>query len=169
MSFPSAALAITAAAFSILAPGTVEAASPQGLDTVVYDKVEVIRGANGLLTGTGNPSGTINYIRKRPTNDAFVTTEMSGGTWNKRRLEADASGPRTESGSWAGRVVGAMQSDESYLDAYENERGIVYGILEGQLTERSTLTLGHTWQRNASDQSFYAAPRNVTATLRVRY
>jgi outer membrane receptor for ferric coprogen and ferric-rhodotorulic acid len=127
------------------------------LDTVVYDKVEVIRGANGLLTGTGNPSGTINYIRKRPTNDAFVTTEMSGGSWNRRRLEADVSGPLTESGSWAGRVVGAMQSGESYLDHYENERGIVYGILEGQLTERSTLTVGHTWQRNSADGVLWGA------------
>ena len=53
------------------------------LDTYVYDKVEVIRGANGLLTGIGNPSGTINYIRKRPTNDTFFKTEVTAGSWDK--------------------------------------------------------------------------------------
>lgn len=31
-----------------------------------YENIEVIRGANGLLTGVGNASGTINYVRKRP-------------------------------------------------------------------------------------------------------
>ncbi|MEC8484615.1 MAG: TonB-dependent receptor plug domain-containing protein, partial [Pseudomonadota bacterium] len=38
-------------------------------DTFLFEKIEVIRGANGLLTGVGNASGTINYVRKRPTNE----------------------------------------------------------------------------------------------------
>ena len=32
------------------------------LDTVLWDSIEVVRGANGLLSGVGNPSGTINYL-----------------------------------------------------------------------------------------------------------
>ena len=38
------------------------------LDTYLFEKIELIRGANGLLTGVGNASGTINFVRKRPTN-----------------------------------------------------------------------------------------------------
>ena len=41
---------------------------------------KLIRGANGLLTGVGNASGTINYVRKRPTNkdggEALVTLRV---------------------------------------------------------------------------------------------
>ncbi len=33
------------------------------LDTAIYDRIEVLRGANGLLSGTGNPSATVNFIR----------------------------------------------------------------------------------------------------------
>ncbi|MGV2837360.1 TonB-dependent receptor plug domain-containing protein, partial [Pseudomonas shirazensis] len=36
-------------------------------DMAIYDRVEVVRGATGLLSGTGNPSATINLVRKRPT------------------------------------------------------------------------------------------------------
>ncbi len=36
------------------------------LDTAIYDRVEVIRGANGLMTGVGNPSATVNLVRKNP-------------------------------------------------------------------------------------------------------
>lgn len=36
-------------------------------DTIIYDRIEVVRGATGLTTGAGDPSGTINMIRKRPT------------------------------------------------------------------------------------------------------
>ncbi|MCT6980900.1 TonB-dependent receptor plug domain-containing protein, partial [Salmonella enterica subsp. enterica serovar Oranienburg] len=39
------------------------------LDTALYQRVEVLRGANGLLSFTGNPSATINFVRKRPTAD----------------------------------------------------------------------------------------------------
>jgi outer membrane receptor for ferric coprogen and ferric-rhodotorulic acid len=127
------------------------------LDTVVYDKVEVIRGANGLLTGTGNPSGTINYVRKRPTNDGFVHTELSGGSWDKRRFEADLSAPLTRSGSWAGRVIGAAQSSDSHLDGYSNERTVFYGVVEGQVSERGVLTIGYTQQDNDSDGVLWGA------------
>jgi outer membrane receptor for ferric coprogen and ferric-rhodotorulic acid len=40
------------------------------LDTVLFERVEVVRGANSMMTGTGNPSATVNYVRKRPT-DTF--------------------------------------------------------------------------------------------------
>jgi len=33
------------------------------IDTAVFERVEVIRGANGLMSGTGNPSATINFVR----------------------------------------------------------------------------------------------------------
>ena len=39
------------------------------MDTVIYDHVEVVRGANGLSTGSGTPSATINLVRKRPTEE----------------------------------------------------------------------------------------------------
>jgi TonB-dependent siderophore receptor len=127
------------------------------LDTFVYDKVEVIRGANGLLTGTGNPSGTINYVRKRPTNDLRAYGEATLGSWDKRRLEVDVSGPFNDSGSWAGRFVGAAQSADSYLDLKSSDRTIFYGVVEGQIGERTVLTVGYTQQDSASDGALWGA------------
>lgn len=127
------------------------------LDTYIYDKVEVIRGANGLLTGVGSPSGTINYIRKRPTNESRAVTAMTGGSWDKYRFEGDVSGPLTETGSWAGRLVGAAQTGDSYLDHYQNDRGIVSGILEGQVGDRTILTFGYSQQDNKSTGVLWGA------------
>ncbi|HWV63094.1 MAG TPA: TonB-dependent receptor plug domain-containing protein, partial [Oxalicibacterium sp.] len=39
----------------------------QSNDMVLYDHVEVVRGATGLMNGIGLPGATINLIRKRPT------------------------------------------------------------------------------------------------------
>ncbi|MBW3509165.1 STN domain-containing protein [Janthinobacterium sp. NKUCC06_STL] len=49
-------------------PTTVDNAFSVGdstLDMTAYDRVEIVRGATGLLTGAGEPSATINLVRKR--------------------------------------------------------------------------------------------------------
>ncbi len=47
-------------------------------DTIIYDRIEVIRGATGLTTGAGDPSGTINMIRKRPTRELQAKAGVTG-------------------------------------------------------------------------------------------
>ena len=127
------------------------------LDTFIYDKVEVVRGANGLLTGTGNPSGTINYVRKRPTNDLQAHASLELGSWNKRRIEADISTPITESGSWAARIAVADLSTDSHLDNYSKERRIAYGVIDGQLSRNATFTAGLTHQAARSENVLWGA------------
>jgi len=126
-------------------------------DTFGYDKVEVIRGANGLLTGVGNAAGTINYVRKRPTNDARGTFGISYGCWGTRRAEVDYSTPFTDDGRWAGRVVAAHEDGDSWLRANRNDRNYVYGVVDGQIGENGTLTLGYSYQRAKSDGIMWGA------------
>jgi outer membrane receptor for ferric coprogen and ferric-rhodotorulic acid len=38
-------------------------------DMVIYDRVEVLKGSTGLLSGFGSPSATVNLVRKRPTKE----------------------------------------------------------------------------------------------------
>lgn len=127
------------------------------LDTAIYDKVEVIRGANGMLTGTGNPSGTINFVRKRPTNEFAAAGEISIGSWNKRRIEADVSSPLTRSGRWAGRLVAAAQESDSHLNLNESDRTIFYGAIDGQMGDKAILTFGYTQQDEHSKAVLWGA------------
>src|SRR5690606_18725807 len=63
-----------------------------------YEKVEVIRGANGLLTGVGNAAGTINHVRERPTNDRQGQDGLSYGSWGTTRGQVDHANHCTETG-----------------------------------------------------------------------
>lgn len=127
------------------------------LDTAMYEKVEVVRGANGLLTGTGNPSGTINYVRKRPTNEFTGALEYSGGSWNKRRIEADVSAPLTDSGSWATRVVLVGHESDTWLDDNHKKRTLMYGIVDGQLNSNNTLAVGFSKQQGEAEGVLWGA------------
>lgn len=120
------------------------------LDLAIYDRLEVLRGANGLLTGNGNPSATINFIRKRPT-EAFQTkVDVTLGSWDNKRLDADISGALNADGSVRGRLVVAHQNTNSYLDRYSRERNVAYGIIEANITDNTSLAIGHTYHQNDS-------------------
>lgn len=121
------------------------------LDTAIYEKIEFIRGSNGLITGLGNPSGTVNYVRKRPSNDPQASAAVTLGRWSNMRAEVDVSTPLTESGSWAARAVVVHQDKESWLDLYDNKRTVLYGVVDGQINDDVTLTFGYTYQDNNSN------------------
>lgn len=125
------------------------------VDTFGYEKIEVIRGANGLLTGVGNASGTINYVRKRPYNDRQGNVSVSAGTWDRMRLQADYSTPLTRDGNWAGRLAVASEESESWLRDLENDRTFVYGVVDGQLTQNSTIAFGYSYQKAGSDGNMW--------------
>jgi outer membrane receptor for ferric coprogen and ferric-rhodotorulic acid len=131
------------------------------LDTALYEKIEVIRGANGLLTGIGAPSGTVNYIRKRPLNELGARVEYISDRWNTRRLEADFSTPITRDGRWAVRVVGTHSDEDSWIDRYSNARDVAYVVVDGQLTDNAVLTVGYSYQNSESSSPLWGAPPTV--------
>ncbi len=127
------------------------------MDSFGYEKLEVIRGANGLLTGVGNSSGTINFVRKRPANDTRGSVEVSAGSWSSKRIEADYSTPLTDSGSWAVRLVGAAEDEDSYLRSLQNSRRFIYGIVDGQLGDNATIAFGYSYQKADTDGNMWGA------------
>ncbi|MDT0605089.1 TonB-dependent siderophore receptor [Thalassotalea sp. W431] len=111
-------------------------------DTSIYDRIEVIRGANGLMTGVGNPSATINFIRKRPTAENEININGTLSSWDNQRLELDGSYNFTD--STAIRTVIVKQDADSYLDRYHKEKNVFYVFLAHQLTENTKFSLSHT-------------------------
>ena len=127
------------------------------LDTSVFERIEVIRGANGLLSGTGNPSGTINYLRKRPRGQRKAYGELSAGSWSKVRVEADVEIPLAGNERWSLRASGAAQDNNSYLRDYEQQRTALQAILAGELTDRLALVAGYTRQDTYADSPLWGA------------
>ncbi|TFY93056.1 TonB-dependent siderophore receptor [Pseudomonas nabeulensis] len=119
-------------------------------DMAVYDHLEIIKGSAGLLSGSGDPSATVNLIRKKPTAAFKASVTQTVGSWDNYRTEGDISGPLTESGNVRGRFVGVYQDRQSYLDHYQNTKDIAYGILEADLTPDTLLTFGIDQQNTRS-------------------
>lgn len=125
------------------------------IDTAMFERIEVLRGANGLTAGAGNPSATINFIRKRATDELEANVTASVGSWNKARLVGDVSGSLNEDAR--GRIVLVKEDKESYLDRYEQDKALGYGVLEYDLSDRTLLTVGHSTQSNQTDGAMWGA------------
>jgi len=125
---------------------TVNGSGIGSLDTAFYDRVEVVRGASSLLTGTGNPSAAVNLVRKRPARELSAVTSLSAGSWDTYRGMADVSTPLTQDGRIRARLVGTYQDGHSYIDGYKPQRKSFYGIVEADLTADTTVSLGYDYQ-----------------------
>lgn len=113
-------------------------------DTFLYDRIEIIRGANGLLTGVGNASGTINYIRKRPKNEDGGMAFATFGSYGQKRAGVDYNKVLTEDGRWAGRLVAVTEDKNSWIRSLNDKRSSIYGVVDGQIGDKGVLTLGLT-------------------------
>ncbi|WLH86702.1 TonB-dependent siderophore receptor [Pseudomonas sp. FP2338] len=115
-------------------------------DMAIYDRVEVLKGATGLLTGAGSLGATINLVRKKPTADFQGHATLGAGSWDNYRSELDVSGPMTDSGNVRGRAVAAYQDKRSFMDRYSRKSPTYYGIMEFDLSPDTLLTVGGDYQ-----------------------
>ncbi|MCY1275326.1 Ferripyoverdine receptor [compost metagenome] len=130
-------------------------------DMAVFDRVEVLRGAPGLLVGAGGPGGAVNLVRKRPTFDPRLSITTRAGSWDNYRLDLDASGKLNAAGSLRGRMVAAYEDRGYFIDVTESKRPLLYGILEGDLSDATTVAVGLRRQTSRTDgYSVLGLPNN---------
>jgi outer membrane receptor for ferric coprogen and ferric-rhodotorulic acid len=134
--------------FQIDGMPTYSGSTNQEFDTALYDHITVVRGANGLITGAGMPSATVDLHRKKPGKELAATVSGSVGSWDFYRGVADVNLPLTQDGSVRGRIVGVGQTKESFLDRYSDDTTAFLASFEADLTPTTTVGLGYQVQDN---------------------
>ncbi|MEI2684345.1 ferric-rhodotorulic acid/ferric-coprogen receptor FhuE [Erwinia aphidicola] len=120
-----------------------------GEDTAIYDRIEIVRGSTGLMTGAGSPAASVNMVRKHADSKEFTgNLSSSYGSWNKQRYVADVSGPLNEAGSVRGRVIAGYQDQDSSLDRYHKSKKFLYGVIDADVTDNTTVSLGYDYQQS---------------------
>ncbi|WP_339426017.1 TonB-dependent siderophore receptor [Pseudomonas proteolytica] len=133
-------------------------------DMAIYDRVEILKGATGLLTGAGAPGATLNLIRKKPTRDFKASIELGAGSWDNYRSQVDVSGPLTDSGNIRGRAVAAYQDKHSFMERYQRKTSVYFGSLEADLDDDTLLTVGFDYQNNDPQSSGWSGSRPLFNT-----
>lgn len=120
-------------------------------DMALYDHVEIVRGATGLMQGAGEPGASVNFIRKRPTEDFQNQAAVSIASPKGARVESDISGPLNEAGTVRGRFVGVADSRDGSLDGYHKDKYVLFGALDVDLGDNTVLSTGLSYQKTKAD------------------
>lgn len=114
-------------------------------DLFAYDRLEVLRGPAGLFSGSGNPAGSINLVRKRPLDIARMHASAGYGSYDNIRLELDASAPLSDR---AGVRAGVMAQDQDqFFDTAHRNRLNAFVVGAVDIGERTTFTVGGSYDR----------------------
>ena len=111
-----------------------------------YDHVEVLRGSDALFGGIGNPGASVNIVRKRPLDTDEAQFSAYGGSWNNYRAETDVTGPLGFEGALRARLDAVIGDKDYFFKPASLERKKVFGVLEGDPTARTLLTVGGSYQ-----------------------
>jgi len=135
------------------------AAAPQEMS--IYEQVEVLRGANGLLQGTGNPAATVNLVPKRPQDHFTGSASLGYGSWNHINAGLDVSVPLSKDGRVRSRFVASAYDKDFFYDTSKQRSENYYGVIDFDLTDQATLYAGVHEQKirggsNMSGVPFYA-------------
>ncbi|RIA36612.1 outer membrane receptor for ferric coprogen and ferric-rhodotorulic acid [Hephaestia caeni] len=147
-------------------------------DVSIYDRVEIVRGATGLLSGAGDPSASVNLVRKHADRaDWGGYVNASYGSWDTWQVSGDIGGAVTADGRLRIRAVGRYEQGDSYIDLYRNKKLVLYGTLDADVTDDTLLRVGFSHQQGRPDApawgalpsfygdgSFAAWPRSKTAS-----
>ncbi|WP_394560013.1 TonB-dependent siderophore receptor [Aquipseudomonas alcaligenes] len=130
-------------------------------DMAIFDRVEVLRGATGLLVGAGGPGGAVNLVRKRPTAEPRLSFTTRAGSWDTYRMDVDASGKLNAEGTLRGRMVASYEDRGSFINVTESKRPLLYGIVEADLSDDTTVAVGLRRQTSRIDgYSVLGLPNN---------
>lgn len=123
----------------------------QQYDIAMFDRIEVLRGPAGLFQGSGQPGGTVNFVRKRAPSQFSGSAALTYGSWNDKRAEADIGLPLNTEGTLRGRVVAAVQDRDFYYDHAHGNKQFVYGTLDYDLTPATSFSLYAAFQDDKTD------------------
>ncbi|WP_445619343.1 TonB-dependent siderophore receptor [Kushneria sp. Sum13] len=123
----------------------------------LYERVDIVRGANGLLGGTGDPSATVDLVRKRPQKDFGGSAYTSYGRWDRARVGADLNMPLTEDGSIRSRFVVTQQEGDSFRDNESNRNRAALASFEFDADEDTTLGVGYQYEYQKTRGSGWGA------------
>ncbi|HEL3751187.1 TPA: ferric-rhodotorulic acid/ferric-coprogen receptor FhuE [Stenotrophomonas maltophilia] len=123
-----------------------------GLDLALYDRVEVVRGATGLLSGAGNPSASVNLIRKHADSAELAgSVSVNVGSWGRTRTTVDVGSALNASGTVRGRVIGSYLDTDAQMDRYNQHKTLGYAVIDADLTPDTQLSVGYDYQQKRAN------------------
>ena len=112
---------------------------PSIFDFTNIDRVEVVKGPSSFLYGQVAPGGIVNIISKNPQPSFAASTDLSYGSYDQYRLDADVTGPISKTLLF--RINASYDEDIHYWEPYDAHSWNFSPSLLWQPSERVSVSL----------------------------
>lgn len=131
---------------------------PYGLE-----RIEVLKGPSSVLYGAAAPGGMVNTVTKRPQLVAAREVNVETGSFGRRQVSADLTGPLDEKGEWSYRLTALARKSDTHIDFGQDDRIYIAPALTWKPSTTTSLTLLANYQRSKGAD---AGTLPVAGTLR---
>lgn len=118
-----------------------------------FERLDVLRGPASVLYGQGDPGGLVNFISKRPTLQPFHEVELELGSYNRKQVSADFSGPLDDGGDFAYRLTTLVRDSDTQVDFIPNDRIFIAPALTWRPDVDTTVTFLSYYQDDEARSS----------------
>lgn len=119
-------------------------------DPYLFERIEVLRGPASMLYGQGSTAGIVNLVSKRPLPYAQREIGVQYGSFDRKQLQADFTGPLTEDGTWLYRLIAIGRDSDTQVDHVDDDRKLIAPSLTWRSSAGTSLTLQALWQDDHS-------------------
>lgn len=120
------------------------------VDPYTLERIEVLRGPSSMLFGQSTTGGVLNSVSKRPQAERQGEIGVQIGSWGRKQVQADLTGPLTEDGQWLYRLVALGRDADTQVDHVPDDRGLFAPTLTWRPSGATSLTLQGLWQKDKS-------------------
>ncbi|WP_227429548.1 TonB-dependent siderophore receptor [Psychrobacter sp. I-STPA6b] len=125
------------------------------------ERIEAVKGADSVLSGTLPPGGVINAVSKKPFFDNAYEVNAEVGSFNRKQVSTDLNHKVND--DVAVRLVGVYRDSDTFVDFVPDDRTYIAPSLTWQLSEDTKLTLQADYQH---DLTAYVYGLPADGTLR---
>jgi iron complex outermembrane recepter protein len=115
---------------------------PYGLE-----RAEVLRGPASVLYGQNQPGGVINVVSKAPSTTPVHELAVETGSFLRKQVQGDFSGPLDATGEWSYRVTGLFRKSETQIDDSVDNRTFFAPAITWRPSSRTEVTVRAEYQR----------------------
>lgn len=125
------------------------------VEPYTLERVEVLRGPNGVLYGETNPGGIVNAVTKRPVWEPLRQGFLSYGSFDTVQAGFDLGGQLGRAETLAFRLTGFYRDGETQLENSFNDRALIAPALTWEPDDATSITILANFQRDKTSPAMY--------------
>jgi len=124
--------------------------------------IEVLKGPASVLYGQAELGGIVNAVTKLPQKKESREVEVLYGSFNRKQVAADLTGPIDQEGKWLYRLVALARDSDTQVDYVNDDARLFMPSLTWNPSTDTKVTLQYTYQENKSKVSSQFLPQKGT-------